>query len=385
MDDADSRDLLRPFDTLPDPRAHNRVHPLGNILLIAIMAVTCGAGDWEAVHRWAKAKRKWLATILNLPTEGGIPSRDTFRRVFAALDPDAFERCFMQWTAELIRISQGLLVAIDGKTIRRSFHRASGRVALHLVSAWCEKNHLVLGQVAVEDKSNEITAIPKLLELLSLAGATVTIDAMGTQKEIAQQIVQAKGDYLLAVKDNHKTLHQDIRFFFDDAIAQDDPKLVKLEKPQVEADHGRIETRQVWASGEVSWLGPMGHEWAGLGGVVCVEGQRQTLGPEGKTTIERRYYLTSHDPRKVGARKLLEMVRGHWGVENKLHWCLDVSFQEDQRRLRTGHGAENFSRLCRMSLNLLRSEKTLKVGIATKRLNCGWDNDYLLKVLMNLG
>ena len=382
MDDAASRDLLRLFDGLPDPRAHNTVHPLSNILLIAIMAVTCGAGDWQSVQRWGKAKHRWLDTFMDL--SAGIPSRDTFRRVFAALNPDAFERWFLAWSAQLARVTGGRLVAIDGKTIRRSFHKASGQAALHLVSAWCEKNRLVLGQVACEDKSNEITAIPRLLELLDLQGATVTIDAMGCQKNIAQKIVQSRGDYLLAVKDNHKTLHGDVRFFFEDAIAQDDPKLVKLDQPQVEADHGRLETRQVWASAEVDWLRQLGHDWAGIQGVVCVEGSRQTFGPEGKISVERRYYLTSHDPREVGADKLLAMARGHWGVENKLHWCLDVSYREDERRLRKGYGAQNFSRLCRISLNLLKTDKSIKVGIATKRLNCGWDNDYLLKILMNL-
>lgn len=383
MDDVVSRHLLRPFDTMPDPRAHNTVHPLGNILLLAIMAVTCGADDWASVNRWAKAKHKWLVTIMDLSE--GIPSRDTFRRVFAALDPDAFERCFLAWSAQLARITQGQLLAIDGKTIRRSFHRASGRNALHLVSAWSQKNHLVLGQIATTDKSNEITAIPKLLELLDLQGATVSIDAMGCQKNIAGQIVDQGGDYLLAVKDNHKTLHEDIRFFFDEAITLADEQLVSLAQPQVEADHGRLETRQVWASADVGWLRRQGHSWPQLRGIVCVECQRQTLGPLGRTTVERRYYLTSHDPLKMGAKRLLEMVRGHWSVENSLHWCLDVSFREDQRRLRVGDGAQNFSRLCRLALNLLKAEKTLKAGLATKRLNCGWDNDYLLKVLMNLG
>lgn len=384
MDDAASRDLLRLFDNLPDPRAHNTVHPLSHILLIAITAVTCGAGDWQAVQRWGRAKRPWLATFLDLPPQGGIPSRDTFRRVFAALDPDAFERWFLDWSAQLVRVTQGRLLAIDGKTIRRSLHKAGGQATLHLVSAWCEKNHLVLGQVACDQKSNEITAIPKLLDLLDLQGATVTIDAMGCQKDIARKIVQARGDYLLAVKDNHKTLHEDVRFFFEDAIAQDDAKLLKLDRPRVEADHGRIETRQVWASADLAWLKHLGHDWAGIKGIVCVQGQRQTFGPEGKTSVERRYYLTSHDPRQIGADKLLDMARGHWGVENKLHWCLDVSYREDERRLRTGHGAQNFSRLCRISLNLLKADKSLKVGIATKRLNCGWDHDYLMKVLTNL-
>ncbi len=384
MDDGAFGDLLRPFDNLPDPRAHNTVHPFGNILLIAIMAVLCGADDWQNVSRWGKVKIKWLTTFMDL--SAGVPSRDTFRRVFAAIDPDAFEQCFIAWAAQLVHVTQGRLLAVDGKTIRRSFTRASGKGAMHLVSAWCKENHLVLGQLAVTDKSNEITAIPRLLQLLSLKNATVSIDAMGCQKSIAQTIIDEQGDYLLAVKDNHKALHEDIRCFFDDAISQNDAQLVTLDKPQIDGDHGRLEERQIWASGEVRWLAQRRHDWAHLAGIVCVQSQRQTFGPEGKTSTTRRYYITSHDPRKVSGAQLLAMSRGHWSVENNLHWTLDVSFSEDQRRLRTGCGAENFSRLCRLALNLLKAEKSVKRrSINTKRLSCGWDNDYLLKVLMNLG
>jgi predicted transposase YbfD/YdcC len=383
MDDVTRGDLLRPFEDLNDPRRHNIVHPMVNILMIAIMAVICGADNWAAVHRWAEAKRSWLSTLLDLSM--GIPSRDTFNRFFAILDPEAFERCFIAWTVELARLTGGGVVAIDGKTIRRSFDRATNQSGMHIISAWCERNHVVLGQLATEAKSNEITAIPKLLELLSLKGATVTIDAQGCQKKIATQIVKSEANYLLAVKDNHKNLHEDIKLFFDDAIAQGDANLIQLDQPQVDGDHGRIETRRIWASADVAWLKRLGHEWTGLGGIVCVEGTRETLGPEAKTTTERRFFITSHDPRQIGAEALLAMVRGHWGVENRLHWCLDVSFNEDQRRLRKGHGAENFSRLCRIALNLLKAEKTERLGIANKRLACGWDHAYLMKVLMNLG
>ncbi|MCC5828430.1 MAG: ISAs1 family transposase [Phycisphaeraceae bacterium] len=383
MDDVTRGDLLRPFEQLTDPRRHNIVHPLPNILLIAIMAVTCGASDWAAVHRWAMAKRSWLATLLDLSR--GIPSRDTFSRLFATLDPDAFERCFIAWTAELAQLSGGGVVAIDGKTIRRSFDRAMKQPGMHIISAWCERNRVVLGQLATEAKSNEITAIPKLLQLLSLKGATVTIDAMGCQKTIASQIIKSEADYLLAVKDNHPDLHEDVKLFFADAIEQGDAKLVRLDQPQVDGDHGRIETRRIWASADVAWLKRQGHHWEGLRGLVCVEGTRETLGPDGKTAVERRFFITSHDPGQIGAEALLAMARGHWGVENRLHWCLDVSFNEDQRRLRKGHGAENFSRLCRIALNLLKAEKSERLGIANKRLACGWDHDYLLKVLMNLG
>lgn len=218
MDVVASSARLRPFESLPDPRAHNILHPLPSLLLIAIMAIVCGAPDWQSVSQWARAKLKWLITFLDLPH--GVPSHDTFCRLFVRLDPDAFERCFLQWTADLMQTSDGKLIAIDGKTLRRSFDTAHRKNAIHLVSAWCQQNHLVLGQLATEEKSNEITAIPKLLELLDLNNATVSIDAMGCQKNIAQKICDGGGDYLLAVKDNQKTLHEDVRFFLDDAIEQ---------------------------------------------------------------------------------------------------------------------------------------------------------------------
>jgi predicted transposase YbfD/YdcC len=381
MDVVASGDLMRPFDSVPDPRAHNILHPLPSLLLIAIMAVICGASDWQAVSQWARAKFKWLVTFLDLPH--GVPSHDTFTRLFANLDSDAFEHCFVQWTADLMQTSGGKLIAIDGKTLRRSFDTAHRKNAIHLVSAWCQQNNLVLGQLATEDKSNEITAIPRLLELLDLRDATVSIDAMGCQKQIAKTIIDGGGDYLLAVKDNHKTLAEDVRFFLDDAIEQNFAGLEHVTTETTDADHGRLEQRRLWASGDVNWLKQQGHDWPDLRGIVCVECERQVFG-EATPSIQRRYYITSHDPVTLGAEALLAYVRGHWGVENQLHWPLDVSFREDERRLRKGHGAENFSRLCRLALNLLKSEKTLKLGIANKRLNCGWDHDYLLKVLMNL-
>jgi len=382
MDVVAPGDLLRPFQTLPDPRAHNILHPLPSVLLIAIMAIICGAPDWQSVSQWAKAKLKWLLTFLDLPH--GVPSHDTFTRLFAMIDPDAFEKCFLAWTAHLMKASGGKLIAIDGKTLRRSFDTAHRKSAIHLVSAWCQQNHLVLGQLATEEKSNEITAIPKLLELLDIKNATVSIDAMGCQKNIAQKILDGGGDYLLAVKDNHKTLHEDIRFYLDEAITQNFDNLKHVATATTDADHGRLEQRRLWASADVNWLKQQGHDWPSVRGIVCVESERLVFG-QASPTIERRYYITSHDPHVLGADALLAHVRGHWGVENQLHWQLDVSFREDERRLRKGHGAENFSRLCRLALNLLKSEKSLKLGIANKRLNCGWDHDYLLKVLMNLG
>jgi len=382
MDVVAPGDLLRPFQSVPDPRAHNILHPLPSLLLIAIMAIICGAPDWQSVSQWAKAKLKWLLTFLDLPH--GVPSHDTFTRLFAMIDPDAFEKCFLAWTADLMQSSGGKLIAIDGKTLRRSFDTAHRKGAIHLVSAWCQQNHLVLGQLATEEKSNEITAIPKLLELLDLKNATVSIDAMGCQKNIAQKILDGGGDYLLAVKDNHKNLHEDIRFYLDEAITQNFDNLKHVATATTDADHGRLEQRRLWASGDVNWLKQQGHDWPSLRGIICVESERLVFG-QAAPTIERRYYITSHDPHVLGAEALLAHVRGHWGVENQLHWQLDVSFREDERRLRKGHGAENFSRLCRLALNLLKSEKSLKLGIANKRLSCGWDHDYLLKVLMSLG
>jgi predicted transposase YbfD/YdcC len=376
MDVIAPRDLLRSFADLPDPRAHNIVHPLSNILLLAIMGVLCGADDWPAVERFTRSKLKWLRTFMDLAS--GIPSHDTFERVFAAIDPQAFERCFVIWSRELARQSQGRLIAIDGKSVRRSFDAASDQAAIHMVSAFCQQNHVVLGQLATDMKSNEITAIPQLLALLELKDTTVTIDAMGCQKQIAQQIVEAGGNYVLAIKGNHPTLHEEVKFLFDEASATG-WELAHAHHQTVEKDHGRLETRRCWSVWDIAWFKDR-DQWAGLKSFVCIEATRQ-VGE--KVSVEKRYYLSSHDGRD--AKQLLEAVRGHWGIENRLHWQLDVSFGEDQRRGRKQHAAENFSRLDRIALNLLKKEKSLKLSMKNKRLNCGWDHDYLLKVLMNLG
>jgi predicted transposase YbfD/YdcC len=383
--DADApRDLFGCFDDLQDPRVERtRHHRLDDILAIAIMAVICGAEGWTDVAAFGKAKFVWLKTFLHLPH--GIPSHDTFGRVFAALDPDAFERCFLKWVQGLIKVSGAGALHIDGKTLRRSFDHASKHAALHMVSVWASKAQLTLAQLTTDNKSNEITTIPKLLDLITLHGAVITIDAMGCQTAIAQKILEGGGHYILAVKDNQPTLHEEIKLLFDEAIAAKFEHMGYDFHETVEKDHGRIETRRVWVTREVDWLRQRG-QWPGLRGVICVEAVRQVLDPAGgpcKTSVQRRYYITSLDHRDRGrdAAYFAGLIRDHWGIENQLHWCLDVAFAEDDCRVRMGHGAENLSRLRRIALNLLKQEKSTQRGLAGKRLLAGWNNAYLLKVL----
>jgi predicted transposase YbfD/YdcC len=376
MDAQATGGLLRFFGDLPDPRAANVVHNLADIFAIAICAVICGAEGWVDVQLFAQSKRAWLSTFLDL--SHGIPSHDTFGRVFARIDPDAFERCFMNWMNSL-KSSGTKLVAIDGKSIRRSFQHAwdkSGMV--HLVSAFVEQNRMVLGQIAVRDKSNEIEAIPRLLELLDLTDSVVTIDAIGCQKEIARQIVTEKqADYVLAVKENQPALHAKVKRLLDEAILEKFTGLNHDFIETIDGDHGRIETRRLWMTDQVQHLPqPILNEWCALSSVAVVESVRET---NGKTSTERRYFISSIST--TDAKAMAGYVRGHWSVENNLHWQLDVSFGEDDRRIRKDHGAENFSRLCRMALNVVKSEKSVKAGMKAKRKKAGWDEPYLLKLL----
>lgn len=366
--------ILRAFAALPDPRMkRTRKHELIDLVAIAICGVVCGADGWAQIAEFGRCKRKWFVTFLNLPN--GIPSHDTFGRVFARLDPVAFERCFLAWMNTLAQKPFGRLIAVDGKTLRGSFDSATQRSPLHLVSAWCEQNQTVLGQWATAAKSNEITAIPELLELLDLDGAVVTTDAMGCQTAIAAQIVAGNADYVLQVKGNQPKLEAELAALFDECIRGDPYAVASQMHEDVDKGHGRIETRRCWMTTHVHTL-PGGENWASLSSAVCIESLRR-VGPHEQR--ERRYYISS--VAALDARRMLERVRGHWGVENGLHWCLDVSFDEDRRRIRQGHAAENFSRLSRIALNLLKRERTNKHGIKTKRLRCGWDHDYLLTVL----
>jgi len=376
MDANTPRDRCRLVGGLTDPRIdRTKHHSLEAILVIALLAVICGADGWTQVALFGRSKRKWLETFLDLPH--GIPSHDTFGRVFSMLDPDELERCIVRWTAHLAKVTQGQLIAIDGKTLRRSFDRASKRAAIHMVSAWSSANQLALGQLATDAKSNEITAIPRLLKLLDLTDAVVTIDAMGCQKKIAGQIIEQGGDYVLQVKDNHKTLHEDVKLLFDEAIAHDFDDMAYARHKTIEKDHGRIETREIWSTWDIEYF-KRHHDWPGLRSVVCVQSTREMVGTN-ERTMQRRYFISSLDGKD--APRMLDIVRGHWGIENQLHWRLDMAFREDDCRIRQGHAAENFSRLRRLSQAMLMAEKTHKAGLQTKRLRCGWDHDYLLTVL----
>jgi predicted transposase YbfD/YdcC len=360
---------------LPDSRRRRgRRHRLDELVILAILGVICCTDNWEEVAQFARAKRKWLKTFLDL--KHGIPSADTFGRVFSAIEPEAFERCFLAWIATLAKVRPGELIAIDGKTLRRSFDRSNAKAAIHMVSAWSSANGLVFGQLATEAKSNEITAIPRLLELLDIDGAIISIDAMGCQKEIARKITEKQGDYLFSLKGNQSTMHDEVAWWLDQAIAG---KLrgARLDHDrQVSKNHGRIETREVWCAEQVEWFADRG-QWAKLSSLIAVDSERRF--PDGRVQKERRYFISSLTG--VDAQTFGRLIRAHWQIENSLHWSLDVSFNEDASRVRNGHGAENFSRLRRIAFNLLKRETTEKVGIRTKRLRAGWDEDYLLKVL----
>jgi predicted transposase YbfD/YdcC len=387
MDATATAGFLRFFRDVPDPRTGNFItHKLHELIVIAILAVICGAGGWVQVALWGRCKAEWLATFLDLP--GGIPSHDTFDRVFSMPDPNAFERCFLSWMAAVVELSAGRLVSIDGKAIRRSFEHAWDKSGMtHLLSAFVSQadNRVVFSQLAVEDKSNEIVAIPKLLDLLDLKGAVVTIDAIGCQREVAAKITAGDADYVLPVKENQPMLLNKARSLLNDVVLdhgkgiQDTAHVGYFE--QSESSHGRQETRRTWVSDEIQWLGKdLLALWPGLSSVALVERTRQDLGDlTGKVSVERQVYISSL--KGVDAQEVAAAVRGHWSVENNLHWQLDVSFGEDHNRTRKGNGAENYSRLCRIALNLLKRDTSIKAGIKTKRLHAGWDHDYLLRLI----
>jgi predicted transposase YbfD/YdcC len=363
------------FRDLEDPRReHQRLHALWDILVITICAVLSSADSWVEVARYGRSKEDWLRTILDL--EGGIPSHDTFNRVFALLDPHALQNGFRRWMEALCEASHGRLIAIDGKTLRHSFDSADGKGPLHLVGAWAGENNLLLGQRATDAKSNEITAIPELLAMLDLKGAIVTIDAMGCQTAIAERIHAAGADYVLSLKENQPTLFADVRDLFLDGLENDFADLRHQSSTTHDTAHGRRETRVYRVVAIPPELAAAHDDWAGLRSVGMVYSERQV--GEAEATGETRFFLSSLAP---NVETFARAVRGHWSIENSLHWILDIAFREDESRLRKDHGPENLGLLRRWAVSLLKNEKTSKEGIACKRKRAGWDNDYLLKVL----
>jgi predicted transposase YbfD/YdcC len=371
--------LIEHFKELPDPRVdRTKDHDLIDILVIAICTLLCAGESFNDMEDFGKAKEDWFKTFLGL--RNGIPSHDTFNRLFAALDPQAFLDCFVRWTQGLRAAVAQEIVALDGKALRRALN--ADQSIKCVVSAWAESNSLVLGQLKVSDKSNEITALPELLRVLELAGCIVTVDAMGTQKKIAQEIIEADADYVLALKGNHETVHQEVKSFLEATVAEKQSGPVNPSKAAVqlamhetvEKDHGRIETRRYYQSADLDWFADRS-QWEGLKSVGMVEAIRE-IGAQ--RTVERRYYLSSLP---LGVETFARAVRGHWGVENKLHWVLDVQMREDQSRARAGYAAENLATLRRLALNLLKREKTKKRGIRGKQLNASWDHAYLLRLL----
>ena len=364
------------FGDVEDPRrTYLNEHPLINILTIALCAIVAGAEGWTDVENFGRQKQTWLRQFLDL--QNGIPAHDTFGRVFARLDPESFRRSFLSWVQAVFEVTAGQVIAVDGKKLRRSHDKSLGKEAISMVSAWATANHLVLGQVKVKTKSNEITAIPILLAVLDLSGCMVTIDAMGTQTEIAQQIVDQGGDYLLPVKENHKQLYEDIKFFFKLAQQNDFAKVTHTYHRTVNGGHGRLEIRQCWAISGAESLAFLRGEgrWPQLQCIVMIQSERRI-----KKKVSRRihYYITSLPN---NARTILEAKRSHWGIENELHWVLDVAFREDDSRVRQGNADQNLAILRHMALNLLKQEKTAKGGIKAKRLQAAWNEDYLVKVL----
>jgi predicted transposase YbfD/YdcC len=362
--------IIRHFSKLEDPRRDDRKtkHKLLDVIVIAICASLCGIDNFEGMSFWAKSKEAWLRQFLELPH--GIPSHDTINRIFAKINPKLFQACFLDWIHEIAELCAGTVVAIDGKTLRRSFDKASAKSALHMVSAWATANRLVLGQTAVEDKSNEITAIPKLLESLDIRGCLITIDAIGTQRDIADKIVATKADYTLALKGNQKSLHRDVV----DAFARLDPKILDAKelRSTVDRGHGRKELRQYFLINDVAEIQAK-HEWPGLASIGMVRSIRLA----DKATVEQRYYINSYAD---DIQRFAAAVRGHWGIES-LHWQLDVSmFNEDQSRVRKDHAPENLAVLRRTAVNLLSKDKD-KLSTTKKMMRCMFDHEHIAKIL----
>ena len=368
--------IARHFSKIKDPRIdRTKRHRLLDIIIIAICAVICGADSWVDIELFGKTKVEWLKTFLKLPN--GIPSHDTFGRVFAALNPQEFESSFLEWVQAINQLTQGQVIAIDGKQLRGSHDSGTGKHAIYMVSAWATENQLVLGQRKVDDKSNEITAIPKLLKLLEVKGCIVMVDAIGTQIKIAKMIIEQGGDYVLAVKENQGHLFEDIHDLFADNQQFNYEGIPHSYAKMVNKDHGRIEIRQCWTISDPEYLVNIRDlkRWEGIQTLVMIQSERR-IGEESE--VQDRYFISSLES---NADKILRAKRSYWGIENRLHWVLDIAFNEDRSRVRKDNAPQNFAVLRHMALNLLKQEKTAKGGIKAKRLQCGWNTDYLLKVL----
>lgn len=365
--------IIKHFSILKDPRIErHKKHNLVDIIVLALGAVLSGAEGWEAIEEYGHAKLEWLRKFI--PLGNGVPAHDTIARVLSRVSAKGLQECFLNWVRAVHRATEGPIVAIDGKRVRRSFDWGAGKGAIHRVSAWGSANGLVLGQLKTAEKSNEITAIPHLLELLELKGGIVTLDAMGCQTEIVEKIIEKGADYVLAVKGNQGHLYEAVVDFFDTAQRAHFQGVPFDYHEETESGHGRIEVRRYWTTPVLTPL-PQVSQWAGLKIIGMAESERH-LGD--KLTVERRYYIASL---KSEARQFGQAVRGHWGIENSLHWVLDVTLREDECRIRRGEAAENFCTLRHFAFNLLKQEKTMKKSIKQKRLKAGWDDTYRAKVL----
>jgi len=355
------------FKNLPDNRIErNKQHLLIDIVILTIIAVICGADSWDSIELFGKSKKEFLLKFLKLPN--GIPSHDTINRVISSINGDKFEELFIHWVSSIRDNEiQGEVIAIDGKTVRRSKDSFHNKKPVHIVSAWANSNKLVLGQRKVDDKSNEITAIPQLLKLLDIEGSVITIDAMGTQTKIADEIINQKANYILALKGNNSYLEDDVKNIF---------KIQKVGSisQTLEKGHGRIETRVCEVITDLNFLEDT-NKWRELKSIIRITSKREI---QGKTSTEQRYYISSLES---SSKDFNSFIRQHWGVENSLHWTLDMTFREDEQRKRNKNGAQNFALIQKIALNLLKTEDTKKISLKSKRLRAAWDNEFLLKIL----
>lgn len=380
MENSRKTTFLDYMGRVTDPRKpYNQLHVFLDIVAIAVLATLCGADTWNEIQSWGNARKDWLSTFLVLKND--IPSHDTFNRVFQMIDPEEFHHIFLEWIQETATQVKGV-VSIDGKTVRRSRDGKNNKKAIHVVSAWAGELSLVLGQEKVDEKTNEIKAIPELLKKLAIEGCTVTIDAMGTQKKIAEQIIKKDADYILQVKGNQETLENEIEEYFEKEVFPEKKTVLENKGKyykDLSNDHGRLETREYYIEKDIEWMADALKEWKGLSGIGAC---RSTVEENGCVTTSISYAIFS-DP-NMTAEKYGQCKRKHWLIENSLHWCLDIAFNEDQSRMRKGYAAENMNILRHMCLNMLKQENTCKMGIKGKRKKCGWDHEYLIKVLETL-